>query len=174
MSDTPEPVEITPEIVEVTESPTEEPVIEVITLADLQATLAARDAEWEARLSAKDAELNAAKSKYDAATVERSLVDAAMAGDAYNTEVLLAYLRPHTSTVDGQPIVEIEGFTLSPKEAVQWMRAQVDRFGSLFRSNIVVGVGSSSTAGGMRGGRSLDVRNMGPAEFRAARKEGLI
>lgn len=172
MSDTPEPVEIVPEIVEVT--PPEEPAIEVFTADDLQARLAARDAEWAARLSAKDVEVQSIRTQFDAATVERSLVDAAVAGDAHNTEILLAYLRPHTSTVDGQPVVQIEGFTLSPREAVQWMRAQVDRFGSLFRSNIVVGVGSSSTAGGMRGGKALDVRNMGPAEYRAARREGRI
>ena len=60
---------------------------------------------------------------------------------------------------------------MTPVEAVQWMRGQVARFGNLFRSNMVGGIGGHNAAGGAKAVRGLDVRNMSPEQYRQAKKE---
>lgn len=155
----------------VEETPEPEPVVELITPEQLAEKLAERDREWESRFTARDAETKEIIRKYDQATMERSISDAAVAADAHNVEVLTAFLRPYAKVVDGQPVIEIENFRLSPSEAVGWMKSQVDRFGALFKSNVIPGIGSHNAIGGARPTRNTDVRGMDAATYRQAKKE---
>ena len=143
-----------------------EEVVQLITEEQLAERLAARDAEWQSKLSAKDAETSAIRTQFDAANIERSLTDAATKGSAFSTEQILNVLQSKTSIVNGVPVVRIEGFDLSPSEAVQWMRSQPDRYGNLFKANTPGGLGGGSTASGMRGPSAVNVRNLSPAEYR--------
>ena len=165
-----EPVEAeTPE----PEPPEPEPLFSAADVErQISERLAAVESEWQAKLNARDSEVAAIRTKFDAATVERSLQDAAIKGDAFNAEQVLPLLRPHTSiNADGLPVVQIEGFVMSPAEAVQWMRSQPDRFGNLFKSNVIAGIGGHSTAGGARAPRGQNVRGMDAATYRQAKKE---
>lgn len=155
----------------VDETPEPEPVVELFSAEQLEAKLAERDREWESRFATREAEINEIKSRFDSVTMERALSDAAIKGDAYSVEVLTAFLRPHAKIVDGQPVIEIENFRLTPSEAVGWMRSQVDRFGALFKANVVSGLGGHSAAGGAKAVRGLDVRSMSPEQYRKAKKE---
>lgn len=163
-----EPVEATE-----AEPPEPEPLFSVADVEQqIAERLAAAELEWKSQLTAKDGELNDIRSKFSAATIERTLTDAIVAGDGVSVEQVMPLLKPY-SRVDshGNVIVEVEGFTLSASEAVHWMRAQVGRYGNLFRSNLIPGLGSHSAAGGARAGKPVDVRHMSAEQYRAVRKE---
>ena len=158
------------------EAETPEPEPPTFTEADLEQRiserLAAVESEWQAKLNARDSEVAAIRTKFDAATVERTLSDAAVRGDAFSAEQVLPLLRPHTTiNADGLPVVQIEGFVMTPVEAIAWMRAQVDRYGNLFKSRVIPGIGGHSTAGGARAPRGQNVRGMDAATYRAAKRE---
>ncbi len=152
----------TPEVVAPVET---EEVVQLYSEADLAEKLSERDAEWQSKLSAKDAETSAIRSQFDAANVERSLIDAATKGDAFSAEQILNVLQSKTKIIDGQPTVEIEGYSMTPVEAVNWMRGQTDRFGNLFRNNIIGGLGGASVP--LRGSTPTDVRSLSPRQYRA-------
>lgn len=162
------------EAVEAVEEP-EKPVEELFSAEQLEQRIAERlaavESEWADKLAAKDSEVATIKARYDQATVERTLSDAAIKGDAFSAEQVLPLLRPHTTiNADGNPVVSIEGFVMTPGEAISWMRNQPDRFGNLFRSNVIAGIGGHSTAGGARAPRGQNLRNMDAATYRAAKK----
>jgi len=160
----------TPVIETETPAVTETPV-ELITPEQLAEKLAARDAEWQGKLTAKDGEVAEIKSKYDRSTVERCLTDAISHGDAFSTEQVMPLLKPYTSAINGEPVVMIEGFIMTPREAVQWMRSQPERYGNLFKSNVIGGFGGHSTAEGMRGSRPQDIRTLSARDYRRLRTE---
>ena len=135
---------------EAVEPETPEPVVELITPEQLAAKLAERDLEWQNKLSEAQTELNAIRGKRDADLVERSLASAAVQGNAFNAEQILPLLKGHTSIINGQPVVQVEGFVMSPSEAISWMRSQPERFGNLFKSNVVAGFGLHNAPDGMR------------------------
>ena len=175
-----QPVEVTdttvsetPDTQPVEETPEPEPLFSA---ADVEQRIAERlataEREWADKLAARDSEVAAIKSKFDSATVERSLQDAAIKGDAFNAEQVLPLLKPFTSIdASGNPIVSIENFVMSPSEAITWMRNQPDRYGNLFRSNVIAGIGGHSTAGGARAPRGQNLRNMNAEQYRAAKRE---
>lgn len=164
-----QPVEETPE----PEPPEPEPLFSTADLErQISERLATAEREWADKIAAKDTEVATIKARYDQATVERSLQDAAIKGDAFNAEQILPILRGHTSiNADGLPVVQIENFVMSPSEAITWMRSQPDRFGNLFKSHVIAGIGGHSTAGGARAPRGQNVRGMSAEQYRAAKRE---
>ena len=155
------------------ETPEPEPL--TFTEADLEQRIAERlaavESEWQAKLSAKDSEVATIRAAHDAHIIERSLSDAARDGDAFAPEQIEAILRPHLSMVSGKPTVTIGQFVMSPGEAVIWMKSQPSRFGNLFRSNVVGGLGGHSAAGGARAGKHIDVKSLNAEEYRKVRRE---
>ena len=106
--------------------------------------------------------------RFRAETVERDLLDAAVAGEAFNADTVMAVLRPlshleeiadekgkatgrfrtvvafpSTDPDTGEPVV----MPLTAKKAVQQMQAEATRYGNLFKSGVVSGIGSSAGIG---------------------------
>lgn len=73
----------------------------------------------------------------DGVTVEKALLDAAAQSDAFYPQQLLPFLRPFTSiNSDGQAVVRVEDYDLSPSEAIRWMKDQPHKYRNLFKDGI--------------------------------------
>jgi hypothetical protein len=145
-------------------------------LADIQK---ARD-EWEAR--------------YRVGTVEQALQEAAVKGDANSPDVLMAVLRPMTRLTEvmdpktgkgtGKFEVKVDFADIAPETgepynaihtpetAVKRMK-EIEKYGHLFRSGAIGGVGSNSATGGLLpgGGKKVDVRNLTQEQYVKIRAE---
>jgi hypothetical protein len=148
--------------------PVETPVIQLFDESEVNTRLAARDAEWEAKLASRDVELSALRGERDTGLIERALTAAATAEKAYHPEQILSVLQSKTRLIDGKPVVEIEGYTMTATEALKWMVSQPEKYGNLF-NNFIGGIGGTSTAAGARGPRATDPRNQSPEAYRAGR-----
>ena len=121
--------------------------------------------EYERKLKAQTKERERWESQYRTETTERALLDAAVSGDAFNTDTLAAVLRPMTSlseivdektgkgtgkfrpTVEfpdtdpntGEPIVVQH----TPQSAVRRMK-ELPKYVNLFKSGVVGGAGANS------------------------------
>lgn len=135
--------------------------------------------EYEGRLSAAEKRAKEAEAKYEDATITRALQDAAVAEDAFNPSVLVTYLKGDTKFRDGNVIVSVpivkedgsvEEGAMTPAEAVKHMKDDPERFGGLFKSNIVSGVGGSGSPNSGKNGK-VDVRKITTAEYMRLRKE---
>lgn len=133
------------------------------------------------------------KNRYETTEIRRSIQDAAIKGEAYRSDHILAILQPltkMTTIVDasGKPTGELaprihwpatdaktgESVTnvFTADEAVASMKERVDEYGYLFKSNANGGVGSGNgtgTSAGKNGGK-VDVTQLSPAEYRKLRK----
>ena len=124
--------------------------------------------EYERKLKAQTKERERWESQYRTETTERALLDAAVSGDAFNTDTLAAVLRPMTSlseivdektgkgtgkfrpTVEfpdtdpntGEPIVVQH----TPQSAVRRMK-ELPKYVNLFKSGVVGGVGANASGG---------------------------
>ena len=124
------------------------------------------------------------ENRYREGTVERALQDAAVGGDAFNTETVMAVLRPMTRLTEitdektgkgtgkfkvvvdfpdtdpntGEPTVTLH----TPEIAVKRMKELPQIYGNLFKSGVVSGIGSSAATGGLAsgGGGKIDVRKL--------------
>lgn len=131
---------------------------------------------------------------YASSTIQRAIMDAAIAGEALPQAVaqIGAILGPNTHIVedldeagqgkgtysvivkfndtdaDGKPVV----LDLSPKKAIERMKELPDLYGNLFKGDAAGGLGAD-TAGGSRGERlpKLDELLKDPAKFAKWRKE---
>lgn len=133
------------------------------------------------------------KNRYETTEIRRSIQDAAVKGEAYRSDHILAILQPltkMTTLVDGagKPTGDLaprihwpttdaktgESVTnvFTADEAVNHMKERVDEYGYLFKSNAQGGVGSGNgtgTSAGKNGGK-VDVTQLSPAEYRKLRK----
>ena len=111
--------------------------------------------------------------------INSQLMGAAASGDAFNAEQVVTLLRGYTSLSDDGKVV-VKGLhtledgspsSFTPEDAVKWMRDQVDKYGNLFKSNVISGIGGHSTAGGARAGKPVDIASLDAGEYRRMKKE---
>jgi len=122
---------------------------------------------------------------YTSEKIEREILSAASSGEnpAFNPQQIVDILSPRTRVVkelgeDGKPTgkmvvrVQMQGkkedgtsvdLVLAPSEAVAKMKEDPERFGNLFKSGAVSGLGSSGNNGG--GSGKPDYTKMTPEEF---------
>jgi len=146
----------------------------------------------EAQLSSeRDAAIKAGKawqSRYETATINRSLLDAAVAAEAFAPQQIMAILSPTSKVVeqlgsDGKPTGEFSvavqfedadkdgkpiSLQLTPAEVVKRMKELPERFGNLFKSGVVAGIGAGNT-GGASG--KMDYSKMSPEHWKEHRKK---
>jgi hypothetical protein len=136
--------------------------------------------EWEAR--------------YREGIVERTLMDAAVSGAAYDAETMMDVLRPKTRLTEitdektgkgtgkfkvvvdfpdtdpntGEPTVTLH----TPESAVKRMK-ELPKYANLFKSNIVSGIGSSAATGGLASGAGgkVDPRKLTQEQYLKIRAE---
>ncbi len=150
------------------------------------------EADFEKRLKAETKAREKWESQYKSETTERALLDAAVSGDAYDTDTMMAVLRPMTqlrevaddkgkptgkfrSVVefkdvgeDGQPVT-VEH---TPQSAVKRMK-ELPKYVNLFKSGVISGVGASSATGGLTPGSNgrIDVKNLTQEQYMKIREE---
>jgi len=146
-----------------------------------------------AKMAEVDQKAQVWESLYRESTVDRSLQDAAVTHEAFNTAQIITQLRPWTrlleimdektgkSTGKYKPVVDMPDvdattgeqvvMTRSPEEAVKRMKEMPEQWGNLFKSGVVSGIGSSSATGGLIPGQSgkIDVRKLTAAQYREIR-----
>ena len=124
-------------------------------------------------------------------TVERSLQDAAVKNDAFNSEQIVILLRNSTKLLEevdektgkttGRYLSKVTmpgvdpqtgeavTLTLSPEDAVKRMKELPDIYGNLFKPNVVSGIGAGVATGGGPGAGRVDVRKLSPQQYRELR-----
>ena len=143
----------------------------------------AKEAESKLRKQADDERTNLVKEvetwkgKYHDSTINRALLDAAVANDAYNPNQVIALLRTQTNLVDVEgklePRVSLtvkdKTLALSPTEAVAKMKED-DAFLNLFKVKGKGGHGGTGNADPT----TIDVKNLTPERYRELRKSGKL
>lgn len=156
-----------------------------------QAKMEMKSLETNLTAKIKENEEKAAvwENRYKSETITRSLQDAA-GSDAFEPSQIVSLLKPMTrlvevvdeqtgkatgnfkavvdfpdSDADGNPVIS----TFSPQAAVKRMKDIPARFGNLFKSNVVSGIGANNNAGGAPGGKP-NLAKMTPEQYRAHRK----
>jgi predicted nuclease with TOPRIM domain len=115
------------------------------------------------------------RTKHITSTIERSILDAASSGGAYNPKQIKAILGPTTKmdeTGDIKTIVNVEGkeLVLSPEEAVKRM-SEAKEFANLFNSNLNSGSGFTPNSGK---GPEIDPATLTTEDYIKLRKEGKL
>lgn len=145
----------------------------------------ALEAKYKSDIEAKTKESENWASLFRESNVVRDLQDAAVTGDAFSPEQIITLLKPLTKMVevdgkyrtvvefpDKDPVTgDIVATAKTPEEAVKRMRELPEKYGNLFKSNVVPGVGSSSSAGPYTGaGGKVDLKRLAqdPKAFREA------
>lgn len=116
-----------------------------------------------------------ADSKYQESTIQNALFDAAIAGGAFNPDVLVTVLRKRTTlNADGAAIVDFatkDAETgketvqqISPADAVRRMKAEPERFGGLFKEFLTTTVPPVGKNG------EVDVRKLTSEQYMHLRK----
>jgi hypothetical protein len=122
---------------------------------DLEATSKERD-DW--------------KGRFTKTMVQRSLLDAAVSGDAFQPSQLMDLLEGKTQLVENNGAFEVkirfqgrdkEGkpmeMILSPEETITEMKKMTDKFGNLFKSGATGGAGGGASAGTVNLGMAKDI-----------------
>jgi len=130
---------------------------------------------------------------YRDSTVERSLQDAAVKNDAFNSDQIVVILRPLTKLLEvvdektgkttgkyrpmvemndvdpktGDPVVMVR----TPEEAVKRMKELPETYGNLFKSGVVSGIGAGQATSAALGGGRVDVRKLTPQQYRELREK---
>ena len=135
------------------------------------------------------------ETRYREGTVERALMDAAVGGDAFNTNTVMSVLRPMTRLTEitdektgkgtgkfkvmvdfpdtdpntGEPTVTLH----TPESAVKRMKDLPQVYGNLFKSGVVSGIGSSAATGGLASGAGgkVDPRKLSQEQYLKIRQE---
>lgn len=150
-----------------------------------------KKAEEEFKAKYTDVETRAKtwEQRFTGAEITRSLQDAAVAEGAFNPKQIVSLLQHSTKMTEGrddknQPNgvfelstefedVSTEGSSyvakMTPDKAVKRMK-ELPQYANLFKSNVVSGVGGTSTAGGSAGDKKVDLRNLTPEQYRELRK----
>jgi len=139
----------------------------------------------EAKYKNELEETRAAAEKWEGmfkqSTVQRELLDAAAAGDAYEPSQIVQLLMPNTELkeeegrfkvmINFQDVDEKTGDPIetlrTPQEAVNRMK-ELKRSRNLFNSGVVSGIGGENIAGQTG---DLDVSNLTPEQYRKIRRE---
>lgn len=131
--------------------------------------------------------------RYRGETIKRSWQDA-FGSDAYSLPQAVALMSPQSKLVpvidektkketgEQKIVVELDDedsegnptkSTLTPAEAVKRMKELPHKYGNLFKTNVVAGVGGTNTTGGMAGKGEVDLRKLAqdPEQYRKMRKE---
>jgi len=123
------------------------------------------------------------------------LMDAAVGGDAFNTNTVMSVLRPMTRLTEitdektgkgtgkfkvmvdfpdtdpntGEPTVTLH----TPESAVKRMKDLPQVYGNLFKSGVVSGIGSSAATGGLASGAGgkVDPRKLSQEQYLKIRQE---
>jgi len=131
--------------------------------------------------------------RYRSETVKRSWQDA-FGSDAFNLQQSVAMMSSQSKLVpvidektkqatgESKIVVELDDedadgnptkSTLTPAEAVKRMKELKHKYGYLFKTNVVAGVGGSNTTGGLSGKGEIDLKKLAsdPEQYRKMRKE---
>ena len=138
--------------------------------------------DYEKKLAEEKKSREQWESRYREGTTERALLDAAVSGDAYDTDTLMAVLRPMTRLSEitdasgkgtgrfevkvdfpdtdpntGEPIKALH----TPQSAVKRMK-ELPKYVNLFKSGVVSGAGANAATGGLMPGSSgkVDMKNL--------------
>jgi len=143
--------------------------------------------DYEKALAAANSERDQWKNRYHSESITRALMDAAVAGQAYNPQQIVGLLANKTRLVEdvdaeGKPtgvytpkvkhttrskdgqMVDLE---VTPQEALKLMKEDSESYGNLFKSNGAGGVGGMQVQGGKRSGGPLPLDT---AAYMEARK----
>jgi hypothetical protein len=148
-------------------------------------------AQYEAKLKEVKKAREEWERRFREETVERDLMDAAIAGDSFNTNTVMDVLRPRASleeimdekgkgtgkfrtvvqytTTDsetGEPIT----LPLAAKKAVEKMQAEPAKYGNLFKAGLRSGIGSSAGPAIGNGGK-IDPRKLTQEQYMKIRAE---
>ena len=147
--------------------------------------------EADTKINELESKLNNIQSRYQEETVNRAIIEEAVAGEAFSPEQIIALLQPKTKLVDvldstgkttgetkprvafnsvdkdGKPVT----LDLSIKEAVELMR-ETDKYLNLFKGKGAGGLGALSRPSG----KDIDLAELAkdPKAYREARKKGEI
>lgn len=136
--------------------------------------------EYNGKLTAAEKRAADAERRWQDTTIERALRDAAAAEDAFNPDILVTVLRGRTKLTEDKPTVEFDtvndkGETvtllLSPAEAVKRLKDDHARYGNLFKSNVVGGIGGTGSSGTALSKGKVDVTKISMEEYMKRRKE---
>jgi hypothetical protein len=148
--------------------------------------------QYETDLATEKANSERWEGMYKNQVIRTSLQDAAIKGEAFNSNQIISLLEPMAQlrdevTPDGAttgrlvPVIDFADIdettgdptqTLrTPTEAVQRMKELTELYGNLFRANVVSGVGAGSATGGATPGKSgsVDVSKLTSAQYRELR-----
>jgi len=143
--------------------------------------------DYEKALAAANSERDQWRNRYTSESITRSLMDAAVAGQAYNPQQIVGLLTNKTRLVEeidgeGKPTgnytskvkfstrskdgqqVDLE---ITPQEALKLMKEDPENYGNLFKSNGAGGIGGTHVSGGKRSSGALPLDT---AQYMEARK----
>jgi hypothetical protein len=142
----------------------------------------AAEARYKNELEATKAAAEKWEGMFKKSTVQRELLDAAVAGEAYEPSQIVDLLLPHTELKEGedgrfkvqinfQDVDEKSGESIetlrTPAEAVNRMK-ELKRSKNLFTSGVVGGIGGDNVAGKTG---DIDVSQLTPEQYRKIRRE---
>jgi hypothetical protein len=149
--------------------------------------------ENEKKIAALQKEAKEWQDRHHTELTERELNAAAVKHDAHNPRLVASFLRQHASVrevtdekgnstgrweaVVNLPTTDEEGrpitLTISPDAAVKHLAERPGEYGGLFRSNIVSGIGGSSSAGGIPtgSGGKVDPRRLSQQQYMELREK---
>ena len=149
--------------------------------------------EYEQALKAAKSDVIKFQKLYTDTVINQSLQDAAIEGEAFNSQQIIGLLKPmtelrelkdddgratgHGPMVDFPDVDEKTGKPIktlrTPLEAVKRMKELTGTYGNLFRANVVSGVGQGAATGGVISGKTgqIDVESLTPEQYRKIRAE---
>jgi hypothetical protein len=137
--------------------------------------------DFTGKLSAAEKRAVEAEKRWHDSTIERALRDAATAEDAFNSDIVVTVLRGQAKFTDGEQVMvdvltvdpdtgEKKVLQMSPNEAIKHMKADPTRYGNLFKSGVVGGIGGSASGHLPQGGK-IDIKNLTQDQYMKLRKE---
>jgi len=135
---------------------------------------------YTAKLAELESRASTAEKRYTEATIQRALQDAA-SPDAFNPDIVVTYMRQWVKMVDEQPMIDFPDTNadtgepiitqMTPTDAVKRMKQLSEKYGGLFKSNIVSGIGGTSSAGATGAGGKIDVKKLSMEQYAKLRAE---
>ena len=137
--------------------------------------------EFTGKISAAEKRATTAEKRWQDSTIENALRDAAAAGDAFSADQVVTILRSTTKLVDDKPMVdfvaidpetgEAKTVQVTPTEAIKAMKDDSRRFGNLFKSGVVGGIGGTGSAGSLPNGGKINIKTISMEQYAKLRKE---
>lgn len=144
-----------------------------------------REEEFQKNLEKTVSERDRFKSLFETQTRDNAIIAAASKHGGYNPEQFISLLSPRTEIVaekndqgeeTGRLVprvrtqVKAEDGTaaevlLSPEEAIENMKQDVEKYGNLFRGNVARGIGEGSNNSVANGGARADLSKISDAEY---------